>query len=204
MEVTLGTIMAWPISWAPRGWHLCDGAILQIQQNTPLFSLISNVYGGDGKTTFALPDLRCRIPLAMNNGAAIANLTTQKLGNASGAEKLALETKNLPAHTHTATFTPASGGGTLKASTAPANSKTPNGNYLANATDTSFGSGCTFENYAIQPAAGTLSNLAGLSVTGAWAVTNANTGDGQAAVSMPPFAVLNFIIAVNGYYPERE
>lgn len=203
MEVTIGTIMAWPISWAPTGWHLCDGAILQIQQNTPLFSLIGNVYGGDGRTTFALPDLRCRIPLAMNNGAAIANLTTQKLGAALGAEKMALQTANLPAHTHDARFIPASGGGTLKASAAPANSKTPTGNYLANATDTS-GSGCTFENYATQAAAGTLCNLAGLSVTGAWAVTNANTGGGQPPTAMPPFAVLNFIIAINGYYPDRE
>jgi microcystin-dependent protein len=202
MEVTIGTIMAWPISWAPRDWHLCDGAILQIQQNTPLYSLIGNVYGGDGRTTFALPDLRCRIPLAMNNGAAIANLTTQKLGIATGAEKVTLEIKNLPAHTHIATFTPASGGGTLQASAAPANSKTPTGNYLANATDASGTPGVTFQNYSTVP--GTRGNLVGLSVTGAWAVTNANTGSGQAAVTMPPFAVLNFIIAVNGYYPERE
>jgi microcystin-dependent protein len=203
MEVYIGTIMPWPISWAPTGWHLCDGTILQIVQNQALFTLIGNMYGGDGRTTFALPDLRCRIPLAMNNGATIPNLTTQKLGTASGAENAALTVANMPAHTHTATFTPASGGGTLQASAAPANSKTPSGNYLADATDTT-GSGSTFENYVTPAAAGTLGNLAGLSVTGAGTVTNASTGGGQAAATMPPFAVLNFIIAINGYYPVRE
>jgi microcystin-dependent protein len=183
---------------------LCDGSILQIQQNAALFSLISNAYGGDGRTTFALPDLRCRIPLAMNNGLAIPNLTTQKLGTANGAENAALAIANLPAHTHTVALTPSSGGGTLQASAAPANSKTPTGNYLANATDTTGTSSCTFENYATQAATGTLCNLAGLSVTGAGTVTNASTGGGQPPAIMPPFAVLNFIIALNGYYPERE
>jgi microcystin-dependent protein len=201
MDVTLGTILAWPISWAPVGWHMCDGTILPVAQNTALFSLIGSIYGGDGRTTFALPDLRCRIPLTMNNGTALQDLTTRELGTAIGTEKMVSEIASMPAHTHIATITPTSRGGKLLVSEASSNTKTPNGNYYANATDTS-GSGTPLENYSTEP--GTLGNVAGLSVTGRWTVTNAITGDGQGASIMPPFFVLNFIIATSGYYPIRN
>ena len=199
MEVFLGTIMPWPISWAPNGWLLCDGSLLSITQYQALFALIGMTYGGNGTTNFALPDLRCRLPLGAGVGPG---LTPRVLGTLAGAEHVTLQVANLAAHTHVATFTPGTAGGTLKASAAQANTTSPNGNYLANGTDTT-GQNPNYENYVTSAAAGTLSNVAGLTVTGTGTVTNANTGSSTPTPIMPPFLVLNYIIAVEGIFPSR-
>ena len=71
MEPLIGTIMAFAFNFAPRGWALCDGQLLQIAQNTQLFSLLGTIYGGDGRTTFALPDLRGRVIMHYGNGPGL-------------------------------------------------------------------------------------------------------------------------------------
>jgi len=199
----MGTIMPWSVSWCPMGWHFCDGALLLIRDYSALYSLIGTTYGGDGVNNFGLPDLRCRMPLGMNNGAPIQNLTTLNLGTKGGAENVTLAIANMPAHTHVATFTPTSSAGTLQASAATADTTVPNGNYLANGTDTT-GSGYTFENYVTPAGAGTLTNLAGLAITGAGTITNSIVGNGQATAVMPPFLVINYIIALEGIFPNRQ
>lgn len=204
MEAFIGTILPWPVPWCPREWHFCDGSLLSINNYQALFALIGTTYGGDGVTTFGIPDLRCRMPLGMSNGAAIPNLTPRALGEKGGVENVTLTIANMPSHTHTATFTPtSSGGGTLQASAATANATVPTGNYLANGTDTG-GAGYTFENYVTPAAAGTLTNLAGLTITGSGTITNSVVGGGQATATMPPFLVLNYIISLMGIFPTHD
>lgn len=96
-----------PFNFAPRGWAKCDGQLMPISQNTALFSLIGTYYGGDGKTTFALPNLRDRF--AMSTGAG-PGLSPRDLGEPVGQASVALQATQMPAHTHTpmAGVTPAS------------------------------------------------------------------------------------------------
>lgn len=89
----IGEIMAWPIYYAPRGWALCDGSLLSIYQNTALFALLGTTYGGDGQSTFALPDLRGRALVGAGTGTG---LTPRDLGDRSGGEKAVFSITNLP------------------------------------------------------------------------------------------------------------
>jgi microcystin-dependent protein len=86
-EGFIGQIMMWPGYYAPRGWAFCDGQLLAIQQNTPLFALIGTIYGGNGKTNFALPDLRGRAPMHQGQGQG---LSPRILGEQGGSERLQL------------------------------------------------------------------------------------------------------------------
>lgn len=97
MEAFIGTIIAWAPNFAPRGWAFCNGQIMSIAQNTALFSLIGTIYGGDGKTTFALPDLRGRMPIGAGQGPGLSEYTQ---GESSGAETVSLNPDQLPPHTH--------------------------------------------------------------------------------------------------------
>jgi microcystin-dependent protein len=96
-EAFIGEVRWVAFDFPPRGWALCDGQLLSISQNTALFSLIGTTYGGDGQTTFALPDLRGRVPLHPGQGPG---LTSRLLGESAGLEEVALSTTQLPTHTH--------------------------------------------------------------------------------------------------------
>lgn len=104
-------------NFAPRGWAFCDGQILPINQNQSLFSLLGTTYGGDGRTSFALPDLRGRTPIHVGQSSVGTN---HSLGQRSGEETHTLAANEIPQHTHT-----------LRASSAPANSASPANNLLA-------------------------------------------------------------------------
>ncbi len=93
-------------NFAPRGWALCDGQILPIAQNQALFSLLGTTYGGDGRSTFGLPDLRGRVALHPGNGPG---LTSRRLGEKGGGETVLLTTNNLPSHRHDALGTNSAG-----------------------------------------------------------------------------------------------
>jgi microcystin-dependent protein len=95
----LGEIRMFAGNFAPYGWALCDGQILPISQNTALFSLIGTYYGGDGVTTFALPNLQSRIPLHQGQGLG---LSAYPVGQSGGAENVTLTTQQMPQHHHTA------------------------------------------------------------------------------------------------------
>ena len=97
MEPLLGMIQLFGYDWAPTGWARCDGQLLSISQNTALFSLLGTTYGGDGRTTFALPDLRGRAPVHDGQGPG---LSSRNLGEVYGHETVTLTTGQLPAHTH--------------------------------------------------------------------------------------------------------
>jgi microcystin-dependent protein len=97
-EPFLGELRLMPYTFAPQGWAFCNGQILSIAQNTALFSLLGTTYGGDGRSTFALPDLRGRVPISAGQGPGLSNYT---LGEVSGTETVTLDTTQLPAHRHT-------------------------------------------------------------------------------------------------------
>lgn len=96
-EPFLGQIQAFGFNFAPRGWATCDGQILSIAQNTALFSLLGTTYGGNGQTTFALPDLRGRVSLHQGQGPG---LTPRSLGEVSGSETVTLISSQMPQHNH--------------------------------------------------------------------------------------------------------
>ena len=96
-EPFIGQISIVGFNYAPRGWALCNGQLMAISQNTALFSLLGTAYGGNGQTTFALPDLRGRAPMAFGDGAG---LTPRSLGEVSGQETVTLLGAHLPPHAH--------------------------------------------------------------------------------------------------------
>lgn len=99
-------------NFAPRGWAFCNGQLLPISQNTALFSLIGTTYGGDGRTTTALPNLKGRLPMHPGRGPG---LTSRRLGQRGGSEMITLSEAQMPGHSHT-----------LYGENSPANERTPN------------------------------------------------------------------------------
>jgi microcystin-dependent protein len=93
----LGQVIMFGGNFAPRGWAFCEGQLLSIAQNSALFSILGTTYGGDGRTTFALPDLRGRVPMGSGNGPG---LTPRKLGTKTGSETNTLTVGQMPAHSH--------------------------------------------------------------------------------------------------------
>lgn len=104
-------------NFAPRGWAFCDGQLLAVSQNDALFSLLGTIYGGDGRTTFGLPDLRGRIPVHAGTGPG---LSPRRLGAHGGAEQVTVTTNQLPSHSHP-----------LSARALPADTRNPEGKVLA-------------------------------------------------------------------------
>ena len=97
MDYYLGSLLLVPYNFAPAGWALCEGQLLPIAQYTALFSLLGTTYGGDGITTFALPDLRGRVPISSGQGVGLQNYN---LGQTGGAENATLGVNQLPSHNH--------------------------------------------------------------------------------------------------------
>ncbi|MFT4626805.1 MAG: microcystin-dependent protein [Myxococcota bacterium] len=117
MTPFLGQIMMFGGNFAPRGWAMCDGQLLAISQYSALFSILGTTYGGDGVSTFGLPDLRSRSPMHAGTGPGLGHKT---LGAKGGHETVTLTTNQLPAHNHT-----------LIADNKNAKQTSPVGNYLA-------------------------------------------------------------------------
>ena len=177
-EPFLGEIMMCGWNFAARGWALCDGQVMAISANSALFSLLGTIYGGDGRTTFALPDLRGRFPTQFGSGPG---LTTHDIGQRGGTESVTLTTAQMPTHQHTLTPQPvAAAVGTLRSPVGNVPAADPEGELT----------------YA-PPSAG--SGTFG----GAEAVT-AMTGGSQSMSIMPPFLAINFQIALQGVFPSRS
>lgn len=119
-EPFVGEIRMFAGTFAPRGWAFCDGQLLAVSQNDALFSLLGTIYGGDGRTTFGLPDLRGRLPIHAGSGPG---LSPRRLGAKAGAENVTLTVNQLPPHTHQAHGSSANG-----------SDPNPAGNYLATST----------------------------------------------------------------------
>jgi microcystin-dependent protein len=114
MDPFIGQIQAFGFNFPPRGWAFCDGQLLSISQNAALFSLLGTTYGGDGRTTFALPDLRGRSIVHAGQGPGLNSITQ---GERAGSENITLTVNNLPAHNHNVSVAVNSGSGEESSST---------------------------------------------------------------------------------------
>ena len=97
MDPLIGTLILFAGNFAPRGWALCDGQLLPISSHSALFSILGTQFGGDGRTTFALPDLRGRVPMHPGNGPG---LSPRRIGDKLGEETVTLTTNQIPRHSH--------------------------------------------------------------------------------------------------------
>lgn len=173
-EPFIASIIMFGGNFAPRGWALCNGQILSIAQNTALFSLLGTTFGGNGQTTFALPDLRSRVPLHPGQGPGLSNYS---LGEQTGTESVTLTQNQMPAHLHTTTsFCNNSEGG----------SNTPAGGYLGKTGGDALYAP-THDNTTMGPMPNT-----GI------------TGGNQPTPIIQPILAVNFIIALEGIFPSRN
>lgn len=124
MEPFIGQILLVPYNFAPAGWAFCQGQTMSIAQYATLFSLLGTNYGGNGSTTFNLPDLRGRVPIGSGQGAGLQPYT---LGQADGEENVTLITNQMPIHNHL-----------IQAVDDDPNSGTPSNSYLANTSPSSY------------------------------------------------------------------
>lgn len=145
MEGYLAQILFFAGNFAPRGWAFCQGQILSIAQNTALFSLLGTTYGGNGQTTFALPDFRGRIAVGTGQGPGLSGIN---LGEMAGTETTTLNITQIPAHTHT-----------LSASTAAGDASVPTNALLAN-------TGALDKEYKAATASDTPMHATGIGMTG--------------------------------------
>lgn len=208
MDAFLGTIIAWAPNFAPRGWLFCNGQELQIRQYSAVFALLGTQYGGDGVSTFALPNLNSRVAVGANMGGTPPPGTTPySLGKTGGADSVTLLAGNLPTHTHSATSTPnltiSNLNVQLPASTSTGNTATP-GNLvaLAKALDSS---GVPVEMYTTGTTDTTIkpANVTGGTIDGTITTTVGATGGSTPFDNRQPYLALNYIICVEGIFPSR-
>jgi microcystin-dependent protein len=191
MDSFLSTILIWPPNFAPTGWALCAGQLMSISQNTALFSLLGTTYGGDGVSTFGLPDLQGRIPVGAGQGRG---LSPYVLGQTGGAEGVTLTVGSLAPHTHTATSSGLSANVPAVTSIGTTNQASPSVTLAA-----PVDAGRNPIN--IYSAATPNQSLASGTVTGS--VSVASAGGGQPHENRQPYLSVNYIIALQGIFPSR-
>jgi len=184
MEPFLGEIKMVGFNFAPVGYATCDGQLIPISQNTALFSLLGTLYGGDGITTFALPDLRGRAPVHQGQGGG---LSSRVQGEKAGEENHTLTPTEMPVHSHAVSLAG------LPCSTEDGTTGSPEGAFPAVAA----GPGGAVNAYRTAASPGKVTGAGG-------AGTAQPAGGSQPHNTMQPFLVVNCIIAVEGIYPSRN
>lgn len=205
MQVYLGSIWIAAFNFAPRGWALCQGQLLPLNQNQALFALLGTMYGGNGTTNFALPDLRGRVNIGVGQSPG-TSLYAQ--GEKGGVEAVTLGPSQLPLHTHNASFAvtksaPAAIALTVNVVNSAGNQLSPQGNYIAGghspaATGTFLASGTT-----AAMATGSITINGGTGITGG-TVTVGTAGSNAPVSVLQPYLALNYIIATTGIFPSRN
>ena len=165
-------------NWAPRNWALCQGQLLAISQYQALFSIIGTIYGGDGRTTFGLPDTRGRVAMGQGFGPG---LTSRQIGQRFGTETNTLTTPQMPSHNHSVG---------LRGETALADSKNPNNRLLAvvNGDSSIYGAAVPDTERVMHPDS----------------ISQQNVGGNQPVNNIQPTLVMNYIICLNGIFPSRS
>lgn len=190
MNPFLAQIMIFAGNFAPRGWAFCEGQLLPISQNSALFSLLGTTYGGDGRTTFALPDLRGRSGMHPGHGPG---LSSRKLGQKLGTETTSLNITQMAPHNHIA-INRLSGVAAIQVNTDAAEEVNPKDGFLANTTG-QF-------NFYLDEDNGSF--LGGASGDIGGSISLINTGNSSPYNNRQPFLGLNYIIALQGTFPSRS
>lgn len=198
MDPYIGQIIMFGGNFAIRGYAACQNQILSIAQNSALFSILGTMYGGDGRVSFALPDMRGRSVVGSGAGPGLSSIS---VGQKGGVEEIVLSQNQLPAHTHSATFTQTSGtvSGKLEAYNNGAGRVEPVvGDYVSGNAAQIFGTGGGFGAAKVE--------LGGLTVTSP--PVTGTIGVGTAGASTPvytrnPFQSVTVQIALVGVYPSR-
>ncbi|KAB2846619.1 MAG: phage tail protein [Melioribacteraceae bacterium] len=199
-EPYMASVDLWAGTYAPRGWAFCQGQLLSIAQFSAIFSLIGNVYGGDGRTTFGLPDLRGRVPVGAGQspGTSFYNL-----GQKGGTETVTLLTTQMPTHNHGATLVAPGYTGSVAPGAFNGRGGTPSNdpinNYPAPAT-----SGTNIYNSTSTGAMGSSPVTVTLNPTSPGSVTIGNNGGSQPHDNMQPYTCLNYIFCLDGLFPPRD
>jgi microcystin-dependent protein len=191
METFLGTILAFGFNFAPRGWQLCNGQLLSIAQNSALFSLLGTTYGGNGQTTFALPDLRGRSLVGMGQGPGLTPIVQ---GEVSGLENTTLLITNVPMHAH-----PLVAGQAIVTTVVNALADGPIGNDPDNGNNSFAASGNTPSIYS---ESGTPTKIGGITTT--ISGTTGIAGGSQPFPIRNPYLGINYSIALEGIFPSRN
>lgn len=174
-EPFIGQIQMVGFNFPPRGWANCDGQLLAISSNTALFSLLGTMYGGDGRTTFALPDLRGRVAIHIGNGPGLSNYSQ---GQKGGAEFVTLSVNQMPSHSHNAR---------LRGTDDRGDQATPGGNSLASKSRTNIYSSSAPDVDLV-----------------ADSVQLTNSGGSQAHENRMPYLGVRHVIALQGIFPSRS
>ena len=201
MDTFIGQIIMFAGNFAPRDWAFCDGQLLQISENQSLYSILGTTYGGDGRTTFGLPDFRGRVPIGQGQGNG---LTTRRMGEQIGIEDVTLSTAQMPIHSHAAetTISGSSVTAKLKASSAEGTTNVPLNNYLAKPNNIGLQSINMYDSSADIEMASDAIEIDLSAVTAN--TTSDDTGGNSAHNNIQPSLVMNYIICVNGVYPSRS
>lgn len=178
MDPFLGEIRMVAWNFAPNGWALCNGQLLSIAQNTALFSLLGTTYGGDGRTTFGLPNLQGRVPVHQGQGAGLSPYT---MGQVGGAESVTLLPTQMPAHNHA-----------VGVSNQPGAVADPTNAILAQGNSGTSRAPVAVADYVTGVPTGTLAQTS-VSVA----------GGNQPHTNLQPYLCVNFIIALQGVFPSR-
>jgi microcystin-dependent protein len=176
-EPYLGEIKMFAGNFAPRGWALCDGQLLAIAQNDALFSLFGTIYGGDGRTTFGIPELRGRLPMHMGNGPG---LSPRQIGQKMGSENVTVSASQIPSHNHN-----------MRVSSAAGTQNIPSGGFLASSPGVRL--------FRPTPPVGIA-----LATNSIGSSPVPDPSGIQAHTNVMPFLCVNFIVALVGIYPSRN
>ena len=186
MEEFMGTVKLFAFNWEVKNWAFCDGRLMSIAQNTALFSLLGTTYGGDGHTTFALPDLRGRVAISIGQGPGLSDYVG---GQVSGTENNSLFVSNLPPHNHT--------GHVVVSSTQSSASTAARGAAIATP---GTSSGRDFTPTLGYTAAGVNPDTPLADTT---VVTNL-TGSGLPVNNLQPYLAMSYQICLYGIFPSRS
>jgi microcystin-dependent protein len=180
MEGVIGVVTMVAYDFAPKNWAYCNGQLLAIAQNQALFSILGTTYGGNGVQTFALPDLRGRIPAGVGQGPGLSNYT---LGEVGGTETVTLNVNNLPPHVHTGAVTITPKGGSIGDNGDPSGfspGPIPTG-YIATGTPGNNMAAPVYSNTVI-----------GI------------TGSSQPVPILTPYLTVNYVVCLYGIFPSRN
>lgn len=205
MDEYMAIIKLFAGNFAPRTFMFCQGQILSLSQNTALFAIIGTTYGGNGQTTFALPNLGGRTPVGTGQAPGVNH--NYQLGEVAGVESVTLLSTNLPAHFHTQALTSTSNSSQAGTAIAAAGDAiTPLNNYLALSPKIGSGPNATQLKTYATAAAGTPVSLGGGAIT-TDTTTSGNTavaGGSQPVSIMQPYVAINYVITTEGVFPSRN